>query len=287
MEVNMANAQVLHALLFAGAVSGALVVSHLSMVCYIAYHDLNGHWDKYSLKYQRMYQRNTIKTYTQHTSSFFFDVFCLLLPALCIYGYYYCKPLWVPILKYPDVHSNIIHLVAMVAGSCVNNIVNRLWAMGVHWVMHKNAWLYRNIHKKHHCALQEMCALSAWQDTIVEFVVMEVFGVFLFAQLFNPLPWPFHVAMAVYNGVGGAIDHAGFYIPNSLIDGRYHWNHHLLLHFNFSEMEILDRIFGTLYIWPPEPEYLQASTSFALEQNRSLTMGCGQSLTVSRRTCFM
>lgn len=49
---------------------------------------------------------------------------------------------------------------------------------------------------------------------------MEVFGVFLFAQLFNPLPWHFHVLLAAYNGVGGAIDHSAFYIPGTIIDGR-------------------------------------------------------------------
>lgn len=49
---------------------------------------------------------------------------------------------------------------------------------------------------------------------------MEVMGVFLFAQLFNPLPWHFHVLLAAYNGVGGAIDHSAFYIPGTIIDGR-------------------------------------------------------------------
>ena len=41
-ENNMANVQLYHALLFAGAVSGAFIISHLLMVCYIMYHDLNG-----------------------------------------------------------------------------------------------------------------------------------------------------------------------------------------------------------------------------------------------------
>lgn len=49
---------------------------------------------------------------------------------------------------------------------------------------------------------------------------MEVLGVFLFAQLFNPLPWHFHVLLAAYNGIGGAIDHSAFYIPGTIIDGR-------------------------------------------------------------------
>jgi len=74
---------------------------------------------------------------------------------------------------------------------------------------------------------------------------MEVFGVFLLAQLFFPVPWIFHLLLCVYNGVGGAVDHCGFYVPNSMFDGRYHFVHHTKITYNYAEMEILDRWMGT------------------------------------------
>jgi sterol desaturase/sphingolipid hydroxylase (fatty acid hydroxylase superfamily) len=39
---------------------------------------------------------------------------------------------------------------------------------------------------------------------------------------------------------------------------RYHWDHHLKLNWNYSEIEFLDRMFGTLYVWEHEPDYLRA-----------------------------
>jgi len=243
------------ALWFGMAVCGALTVSHLSMVSYIAYHDLMGHWDAYSLKYQR----NSFWTYARHAPSFFVDIFGILLPALVVYAYYYHSETFEPVIKADkSMAENGLRLVALCLGMCVNNIINRLWAMFAHWVMHEVPALYRSLHKQHHCSLKDFCAFSAWQDTFVEFIAMEVLGVFMLANFFNPLPWQFNVALAVYNGVGGAIDHSAFYIPGTWIDGRYHWDHHLLVTVNYSEMEFLDRAFGTLKVWDTKPKYLNA-----------------------------
>ena len=59
-------------------------------------------------------------------------------------------------------------------------------------------------------------------------------------------------------GVAAAIDHSCFYVPGSWIDGRYHWDHHLLNTWNYSEMELLDRLFGTLKVWDGMPYYLKS-----------------------------
>lgn len=216
--LDLVRPEVLHrALVFAAAVCGSLIISHLTTVGYIAYHDLSGHWDAYSLKYQR----NTPQTYLKHVPSFFFDVFFLLFPSLVLFGYFYDEIVWRPIFVHDQAWRNWASFGVLLALAVLNNIINRLWAMGVHWWMHVNKHLYQSVHKRHHCSIRDMCALSAWQDTALEFVLMEVLGVFLFSQLFNPLPWQFHVLLAIYNGMGGAIDHSGFYIPGTIMDGRY------------------------------------------------------------------
>jgi len=101
-------------------------------------------------------------------------------------------------------------------------------------------------HKRHHVKLEDLCALSAWQDSYIEFVLMEVFGVFLLAPMVFPLPWAFLMLTAAYNGVNAAIDHCGFKVPDSHFDGLYHYVHHVLPDRNFAEMEMLDRYMGTL-----------------------------------------
>lgn len=204
------------ALWFSWVVCLTLIVSHLLTVLFIAYHDISGRWDKYSLKYQR----STWHTYVQHAPSFFFDVVCLLGPSLLAFGYVYEAVLYEPLLPHADWRQNGVRVAALLGAAIINNVINRLWAMGVHWLMHESKFLYRAVHKRHHCCIRDFCALSAWQDSILEFVLMEVFGVFLFAQLFNPLPWHFHVLFAFINGVGAAIDHSAFYIPGTIVDGR-------------------------------------------------------------------
>ena len=215
----LASPQMERAFWFSGVVCLSLVVSHLLMVLFIAFHDISGRWDKYSLKYQR----SSWWTYAQHAPSFFFDVGVLLAPALLVFGYAYDAVLYEPLLPHGDWRQDSVRVVALLGAATINNVINRLWAMGVHWLMHESKLLYRAVHKRHHCQIRDFCALSAWQDSTLEFVLMEVFGVFLFAQLFNPLPWHFHVLFALINGVGAAIDHSAFYIPGTIIDGRYEW----------------------------------------------------------------
>eukprot|EP00624_Nannochloropsis_granulata_P002386 evm.model.NODE_22070_length_83641_cov_42.053585.16 len=215
----LASPEMERALWFSGVVCLSLVVSHLLMVLFIAFHDISGRWDRYSLKYQR----SSWRTYAQHAPSFFFDVCVLLAPALLVFGYAYDAVLYEPLLPHGDWRQDGVRVAALLGGATINNVINRLWAMGVHWLMHESKLLYRAVHKRHHCQIRDFCALSAWQDSTLEFVLMEVFGVFLFAQLFNPLPWHFHVLFALINGLGAAIDHSAFYIPGTLIDGRYSW----------------------------------------------------------------
>lgn len=238
---------------FAALVVGTLCVTHLATVLYIGFHDINGHWDEYSLKASK----NTMQTYLKHVPSFATDMFLILFPSLALYGYFYDAPLWAPVFQ-GSAWRCTIRIALILFSSCINNIINRLWAAFIHWAMHVNKTLYRAIHKKHHCHQADLCALSSWQDSYLEFFFMEVFGTFLLASFFNPLPIASHLILAAYNGVGAAIDHSGFYIPDSVIDGRYHWDHHLLGTWNYAEMESIDRYFGTLKVWKETPEYLKA-----------------------------
>jgi len=144
---------------FSLTVCGALVLSHLATVAVIAHYDLSGKWDQYSLKYQR----STWRTYAQHAQSFFADVAFLLGPALVAFGYIYDAPLFEPLCLHGRPARDALRLTALALAAVLNNVINRLWAMGVHWAMHESKWLYRAVHKRHHCRIRDLCALSAWQ----------------------------------------------------------------------------------------------------------------------------
>jgi len=144
------------------------------------------------------------------------------------------------------VFSFIWLIIYYICRGIINNGMNRILAMTVHFILHSK--YFYPLHKRHHCLPSSLCAATAWQDSISEFFIMEVFGTFLFSQLIFPLPWPFLVMTAIYNGWGAAIDHSGFEIPNSCISGKYHYLHHFKNKGNYAEIEALDRWFGTLII---------------------------------------
>ncbi len=153
------EARLTRAAWFSLTVCGALVLSHLATVAVIAHYDLSGKWDQYSLKYQR----STWRTYAQHAQSFFADVAFLLGPALVAFGYFYDAPLFEPLCLHGRPARDALRLAALALAAVLNNVINRLWAMGVHWAMHESKWLYRAVHKRHHCRIRDLCALSAWQ----------------------------------------------------------------------------------------------------------------------------
>jgi sterol desaturase/sphingolipid hydroxylase (fatty acid hydroxylase superfamily) len=232
-----------NALSFALTTCAALLASHLLTAIYIAKNDLSGNWKAFSLKRSS----NTLSTYTQHLPSLLYDVTVLLLPAL----YFFAVLREDALLNFSCDSWAEFAQVAVVglAKAVICNLINRMWAMLAHRLFHVSPTLYKMVHKRHHCGLKDMCATSGWQDTNLEFIFMEVLGVFVFAPLVFPVlcaPWPFHVLLAIYNGAGAAIDHSGFYVPGTLIDGRYHLVHHRDLYYNYAEMETLDWIFGTL-----------------------------------------
>lgn len=120
--------------------------------------------------------------------------------------------------------------------------LNQCWLMMVHYVLHTPV-LYRNIHKNHHVPIDYVHSLSAWADSLSEYVFMELMAlmVMIYAVPIN-IYW--FAAIMAYLGHVSSIEHSGFYV-NWYWDGRYHWTHHTKVDCNYAESAILDQIFGT------------------------------------------
>lgn len=230
------------ALFYSLVMLGALFCSHFVMVAFIASQDLSGKWDKYRLKKTP----NTIHTYLKHLPSVLSDWFFVLGPCLYVYAIFYKDSLFQSVIS-PELSffHNLKAILFWVCLAVINNVVNRSFAMGAHYVLHIPP-LYKLFHKQHHCLIVDLCSTSAWRDSFTEFFVMEVWGVFLFSQIFNPIPYQFQLIVCIYNGIFAAIDHSAFYVPNTWIDARYHFTHHIKINNNYAEMEILDQICGTI-----------------------------------------
>jgi len=88
-----------------------------------------------------------------------------------------------------------------------------------------------------------MVAAAAWRDTMIEYLVMEIPGLFIPLLVAPTHLWVTWLYL-MYHATTAAIDHSGFNV-NWFIDATYHHYHHALLDCNYGEAEFLDRLFGT------------------------------------------
>jgi sterol desaturase/sphingolipid hydroxylase (fatty acid hydroxylase superfamily) len=150
-------------------------------------------------------------------------------------------------------------------------VLGKVYAYTVHWVMHIHPMLYR-IHKKHHGHPRNLVASKSWEDSIVEYIIMELPS-FAFTVLCFPTHILVHYLHFCWHGYDGAAGHSGFGIVESseettgktqepfslsrwlleyLFDGTYHYYHHAYLNINYGEIEFLDYMAGTHHSQSPK-----------------------------------
>jgi hypothetical protein len=126
-------------------------------------------------------------------------------------------------------------------------LVGKLWAFGVHYLLHFPR--FYQFHRQHHCNPKTLVASRAWQDSFVEYAIMELpsfaMTVLLFPTHFSALLLHFF-----FHGYDGAAGHSGFASHadgwiGMAFDGTYHYHHHARLTVNYAEVEILDKLCGT------------------------------------------
>ena len=93
-----------------------------------------------------------------------------------------------------------------------------------------------------------MTPFSSHTDHPIEFILMEVIGTYLMPIFMNPCPILILSLQWIFHSIQGILDHSNSKIPHLKIDSEYHFYHHKFTIYNYAELEILDKIAGTLYI---------------------------------------
>ncbi len=212
------------------------IIGHLGIAIFIMYKDLRGSWDKYRLIPKESDSEDILKKYLICIPYIIRDLFFLLPIFLVIY----VGSSLDFISKNLDIKGLLIEFLFKMP---ISYWIGNMWDMTVHRIWHEVPFLYKYVHKEHHINISEMCSLSAWRDSWLEFI-LEIPGTFLIGPFIMRMNWLSHALLISTMGFISAIDHSGFYL-NYLIDSRYHYEHHKNPNSNFADIELLDYIFGT------------------------------------------
>ena len=193
--------------------ASALFVSHLVCTLIIMRLDLSGKWKEYALTKDRSVR--SASDYLIGLRSFLGDLAFVFIPALTLVFWH----------KGDEIDgasdSALVSLIKLTLGY----IAGKLWAAAVHYALHHPA-LYR-FHKKHHCNTKVMVANIAWEDSWVEYCLMEIPS-FALAVLLFPTHFKVHLAHFALHGYDGAANHSGFAAPGFLgyiFNSEYHYYH--------------------------------------------------------------
>jgi len=130
--------------------------------------------------------------------------------------------------------------------------IGKIWAFVVHYFLHMPS-LYR-FHRRHHMNPKKVIATGAWEDSFVEYALMEIPS-FCITILCFPTHFSVHLLHFAWHGWDGASAHSGFAAPGVLgwlFDGEYHYYHHAYLNINYAELEIIDKLAGTHHSQQPK-----------------------------------
>lgn len=114
-----------------------------------------------------------------------------------------------------------------------------------HLIMHKWAWLYQKVHKKHHLVFASIAASAhymQWFDFFLESMSESICHVLCFPFGASPIAFISFSCAGVFNGV---VVHSGYDFP-FLPDPKRHYFHHTKFKVNYS-IGPLDKVLGTNY----------------------------------------
>jgi hypothetical protein len=210
-----------------------LMMSHGICCSIIMYYDLTAKWRDYSLNKNRT---ATLRDYSLCWKSFCVDMLLLFIPFMTA-----CFA-W----NADKINNSQDTLVDSSAKLVCGYLLGKCWAGAVHYVLHFPA-LYK-FHRRHHRNPKSIVASAAWEDSFVEYAIMELPSFGLTVWLF-PTHFAIHLFHFCLHGWDGAAGHSGFSgapgIFGYMFDGEYHYYHHLYLTVNYAEIEFFDKIMGT------------------------------------------
>ena len=183
----------------------SLMISHGLAVALVMYMDLSGKWTPYAICKSR--PKKHAFDYWKGCKSFCVDLIALFIPCMTWSIWYKADAIF---QAQDNLYQSAIKFMS-------GYVLGKIWACAIHYILH-HPKLYQ-FHRRHHQKPANMVASSAWDDSFVEYAIMEIpsFGLTLFCF---PTHWWVHLAHFALHGMDGAAGHSGFKAPGILGKGK-------------------------------------------------------------------
>ena len=190
------------------------------------------------------------------TNSEIQDLICLTSFNMIVIALLICCPIFESIWNYVQPHrldqemiDDWIFRNEILCKIPICAVITELGFYSFHYWLHSNTWLYRHIHKVHH-RFKAPTALCCVYAHPIEFVVGNMFPIYLGLILTNAHPYTSYLIWTPLAMIGTCIGHCGYYLP---LPGRSiklykdpHDDHHLYYKNNYGGMYLLDYLLGTI-----------------------------------------
>jgi sterol desaturase/sphingolipid hydroxylase (fatty acid hydroxylase superfamily) len=164
-----------------------------------------------------------------------FNQFFGTLPYLIGVVYFLLWRGYADTIQVPAWWVSLLHIVAMILFQDLFFYLN-------HLLMHRNKFLYKNVHALHH-QYRESIAIATHYVHYVEHLIGNLFPVFIGAMIFMPHPWVF-MFWIVLIAINALHNHSGFAFPYLSYSVHHDW-HHYYVNSSYSSIGLCDKIFKT------------------------------------------
>jgi sterol desaturase/sphingolipid hydroxylase (fatty acid hydroxylase superfamily) len=183
----------------------SLILGYYITGLMIAMKDVSGEWKSFDLRNSGTNSQppRTWAMYATHTWDHARDLLFFLPVGIYIVALTREQDLWW-VASEKEVHS---YWMKQVFWYCCVYILQNLWLFFFHYFLHSK-YLYNAIHKYHHVSLDYTHALSAWADSIWEYLFMEL-GSYLICMALLPAHTYTWIVFMFFLGYSSSVKHSG------------------------------------------------------------------------------
>jgi hypothetical protein len=105
-------------------------------------------------------------------------------------------------------------------------------------------------YKQHHILIFKISLISTFTDSMIEFLLMDLFAKIAAIFIVGELPFFNVVLLSIYFAITRSLNHSDFCLDKFWFNSIYHYTHLAEPALNYSELTYINIIVGTYKMYP-------------------------------------